>query len=60
MAKNADKNAELTPEMEPSRYIEKVSLITGEVLDEPILPRQLLVSTTIATTTRPTSRPAAS
>lgn len=43
MAKTADKNAELTPEMEPSRYIEKVSLITDEVLEEPILPRQLLV-----------------
>ena len=31
------------PEMDPSRYIEKVSLVTGEVLDQPIYPRQLLV-----------------
>lgn len=30
-------------DMEPSRYIERISLITGEVLDEEILPRQLLV-----------------
>ena len=29
---------------EPSRYIEKVSLITGEVIDEDIQPKQLLVS----------------
>lgn len=43
MAKNAASNVELTPEMEPSRYIEKVSLITEEVIDEPIQPRQLLV-----------------
>ena len=30
-------------EMSPSQFIEKVSLITGEVLDEDILPKQLLV-----------------
>lgn len=29
---------------EPSRYIEKVSLITGEVIDEDIQPKQLLVA----------------
>lgn len=29
--------------MEPSRYIEKVSLVTGEVLDEEIEPEELLV-----------------
>jgi len=33
----------LPPELDPSRYVEKVSLATGEVLDEPILPEQLLV-----------------
>jgi len=33
----------LPDEMNPSRYIEKVSLITGESLDEEILPKQLLV-----------------
>ncbi len=33
----------LPEEMRPSRYIEKVSLITGEILDEEILPKQLLV-----------------
>ena len=33
----------LLPEMDPSRYIEKVSLVTGEVLDQEILPKQLLV-----------------
>ena len=51
MANNVEKNtekpkakdAELPPEMEPSRYIEKVSLITEEVMDEKILPRHLLV-----------------
>ncbi len=31
------------PEISPGRYIEKVSLLTGEVLDEPVLPHQLLV-----------------
>jgi nucleoside-diphosphate-sugar epimerase len=31
------------PEISPSRYIEKVSLGSGEVLDDEILPRQLLV-----------------
>ena len=31
------------PEMDPGKYIEKVSLVTGEVLDQPIQPRQLLV-----------------
>jgi len=35
--------APLAPELSPSRYIEKVSLATGEVLDAEILPRQLLV-----------------
>ncbi|MEM9594315.1 MAG: SDR family oxidoreductase [Acidobacteriota bacterium] len=30
-------------EMTPSQYIEKVSLVTGEVLDEEIQPKQLLV-----------------
>ena len=34
---------QLPPEMSPSRYIEKVSLVTGEVLDQEILPKQLLV-----------------
>jgi len=35
---------ETTPEeISPSRYLEKVSLATGEVLDEEILPKQLLV-----------------
>ncbi len=33
----------LADDMKPSRYIEKVSLITGEILDEEILPKQLLV-----------------
>lgn len=31
------------PEISPARYIEKVSLVTGEVLDEEIRPHQLLV-----------------
>ncbi len=31
------------PEMNPARYIEKVSLVTGEPLDQEILPKQLLV-----------------
>jgi nucleoside-diphosphate-sugar epimerase len=31
------------PEISPARYIEKVSLLTGEVLDEEIRPQQLLV-----------------
>ncbi len=31
-------------EMSPSRYVEKVSLLTGEVLDDPIEPKQLLIS----------------
>ena len=34
---------QLPEELWPSRYIERVSLVTGEVLDEPILPKQLLV-----------------
>lgn len=34
---------QLPAEAEPSCYIEKVSLATGEVLDEPVLPRHLLV-----------------
>lgn len=33
----------LPPELEPSRYIERVSLVSGEVLDDPIEPRHLLV-----------------
>ena len=33
----------LPDEMNPSRYIEKVSLITGETINEEILPKQLLV-----------------
>ena len=33
----------LPREMKPCRYIEKVSLITGETLDEEILPKHLLV-----------------
>ena len=33
----------LPEEMRPERYIEKVNLATGEVLEDPILPRQLLV-----------------
>lgn len=36
-------NTPLPDEMNPSRYIEKVSLITGETLNEEILPKQLLV-----------------
>jgi len=36
-------DADLPPDASPSRYIEKVSLLTGEVLDEPVLPRHLLV-----------------
>lgn len=34
---------DLPEEMYPSRYIERVSLVSQEVLDEPIEPRQLLV-----------------
>lgn len=33
----------LPPEFAPSRYIEKVSLSTGHLIDDDILPRQLLV-----------------
>ena len=33
----------MPPDASPSRYIKKVSLLTGEVLDEPVLPRHLLV-----------------
>ncbi|MEM7349987.1 MAG: SDR family oxidoreductase [Acidobacteriota bacterium] len=33
----------LAPELSPSRYIEKVSLVTDEVLDDEILPKHLLV-----------------
>jgi nucleoside-diphosphate-sugar epimerase len=32
------------PEADPSRYVEKVSLVNGEVLDDPIPPKQLLIS----------------
>ncbi len=34
----------IPPEMDPASYIEKVSLVTGEALDQEILPRQLLVN----------------
>ncbi len=34
----------LPDDLDPGRYIEKISLITGEVLDQPILPRQLLAN----------------
>jgi len=37
-------DAPLAEDLSPSRYIEKVSLETGEVLDEEILPKQLLVN----------------
>ena len=37
------KDSGIPPEMDPGIYIEKVSLVTGEVLDQEILPRQLLV-----------------
>ncbi len=33
----------LPEELDPARYIERVSLVSGEVLEEPVLPRQLLV-----------------
>ncbi len=33
----------LSPELLPSRYIEKVSLVTGEVIDDEIEPKHLLV-----------------
>ena len=33
----------LSPDMAPSRFIEKVSLLTGEVIDDEILPKHLLV-----------------
>ena len=36
-------DSSLPPELAPSRYIEKVSLVTGGVLDDEILPRHLLV-----------------
>jgi nucleoside-diphosphate-sugar epimerase len=36
-------DAGIPPEYSPSRYIEKVSLLTGEPLDEEIQPRHLLV-----------------
>ncbi|MDX1630254.1 MAG: SDR family oxidoreductase [Thermoanaerobaculia bacterium] len=36
--------ADIADSMDPSRYIEKVSLVTGEVLDETIEPDELLVS----------------
>ena len=38
----AEKKA-LPEELNPAHYIERVSLVSGEVLEEPILPRQLLV-----------------
>ncbi|MEM7048688.1 MAG: SDR family oxidoreductase [Acidobacteriota bacterium] len=37
-------DAKVAEEISPSRYIEKVSLMTGEMLDDEILPRHLLVS----------------
>ncbi|MCP3964186.1 MAG: NAD-dependent epimerase/dehydratase family protein [bacterium] len=37
------KEKSLPPELEPSHYIEKVSLVTGEVLDDEIQPKNLLV-----------------
>ena len=33
----------IPPEISPNRYIEKVELASGEVLEDEILPRQLLV-----------------
>ncbi|MCB1037402.1 MAG: hypothetical protein KDD47_26460, partial [Acidobacteria bacterium] len=38
------KDAPLPDELRPSHYIEKVSLRTGEVLEDEILPKHLLVS----------------
>lgn len=35
---------QLSPDISPERYVEKVSLATGEPIDEPILPKHLLVS----------------
>ena len=35
---------ELPPEISPERYIEKVNLQSGEVMPEPILPKQLLAN----------------
>ncbi len=45
MAKRSSQPLEPPPpeEFSPRRYVEKVDLRTGEVLDEPILPRHLLV-----------------
>ncbi|MEM7587768.1 MAG: SDR family oxidoreductase, partial [Acidobacteriota bacterium] len=37
-------DAPLAPELSPSRFIEKVSLVTGEVIDDEILPKHLLVN----------------
>lgn len=37
------KVASVPPEISPNRYLEKVSLATGDVLDVDILPKQLLV-----------------
>jgi len=49
MAKDTDRDTTDTPgippEISPERYIEKVRLDTGEVVDEPILPKQLLANT---------------
>ncbi len=36
-------HSQLSEAMAPSRYIEKVNLLNGEVLDDDILPKQLLV-----------------
>ncbi len=37
------KKKSLPRELRPSRYIERVSLVTGDVLDDEILPKHLLV-----------------
>lgn len=38
-----NQDASLPPEMDPTRYVEKISLVSGQVLDQPIRPEQLLV-----------------
>ncbi|MEM9293039.1 MAG: SDR family oxidoreductase [Acidobacteriota bacterium] len=43
--KKSEKRPPIPQEMSPNRYIEKVSLATGEVVDEPIHPQELLVAT---------------
>ena len=44
MSDGTDAVSELPPEISPSRYIEKVHLHSGEAVDEPILPKQLLAN----------------